>query len=331
MVRVICAHLGELVVRLSVPNEPASDPWVRFGDVSSNRCVGVGDVVRAGSTNMVIQQSDSMEDRLESARSVLRGNSRHHSTLIRRWMAGPLVWRLSGVTYPTAVAATHGRFVGQDAYLQNCVAQMAVLANEIRGGDRAVELGCGLGGNLIALAPRLGSGLGLDVNSFFLRHARRLARTHGANNLRFRTVRTDGGFDDSTPFDVGLSIGVFERLPETTVRANVASLAAHVRPGGRLLLYFLSDAARDSPLVNRLGPEAYVFWTESNARAVVQSIPGLAVRKFRPWFGIGPAIGVAPAFLLVVDRVDAHRLDALAPSAEIGRERGTSSRPDRST
>ena len=246
--------------------------------------------------------------------------STQRSAAWRRLVAGPLVWRLSGVTYPTAVVATHGRYVGRDEYLRNCAAQMAALAAEFHSGDRVVELGCGLGGNLIALAPRISFGLGLDVNPWFLRHARRLAAHCQAPHIRFRTVPPDGRFAERAPFDVGLSIGVFERLEASTVRAHVESLASHVRPGGRVLLYFLSSAARDLPMIDRLGPEAYVFWTESDAQTLVSGVTSLSVRSCRPWFGFGPPMGVAPAMLVIADRRESRKSAAGfdPPHASVG-------------
>jgi cyclopropane fatty-acyl-phospholipid synthase-like methyltransferase len=132
---------------------------------------------------------------------------------------------------------------------------------------RVMEFGCGLGGNLLAVSENIRYGVGVDVNRGFLRIAAQLCRKAGVRNLSF--IWYDG---KTLPplglFELVFSIGVFERLPKEQVRSYVEHLKKVLVPEGKLVLYFLTDSAKNSDFSRRLGPESYVYWSEDQLRGL---------------------------------------------------------------
>src|SRR5579859_6952403 len=105
--------------------------------------------------------------------------------LWQKALRSTLVWRYSGVTYPTAVLATSGRLLSRSDYLAACQHQMDALRPFWFHRSRVLEFGSGLGGNLLSIAPYVGCGVGLDVNRWFTRLAKSLQRSTAATNLQF--------------------------------------------------------------------------------------------------------------------------------------------------
>jgi len=61
-------------------------------------------------------------------------------------------------------------------------------------------------------------------------------------------------------FDVIFSIGVFERLNEEKVSEYLGKMRKLLDDHGTMLIYFLSERAKETEFVKRLGKEAYVYW-----------------------------------------------------------------------
>lgn len=202
--------------------------------------------------------------------------------LSRRFLRSTLVWRLSGLSYRTAVLATHGSFESPDGYLDACRRQMSAFRGMYNPRSRVLEYGCGLGGNLIAIGPGVDSALGLDVNWLYLRHARRLSRSFGAKNIEFKSLSRSNSLSRPASIDFAFSIGVFERLPRESVLAAVRQLLACLTGSGVLAAYFLNDRARGSPFSSRLGDDAYVLWSDEEIRSLVEEASGLIIDKY-PW------------------------------------------------
>jgi len=200
---------------------------------------------------------------------------------VRRLLRSDLVWRLSGLTYYSAVVATHGYFEPPSAYLAACKRQMDKFMGSIRGGSAVVEFGSGLGGNLVAVADLFSEGYGIDVNPFFVETAHRLARRSGVSNLHF--IAYNGRtLPRAIPApDVIFSFGVFERLPKDLVRGYIRQLRDILRPGGRMVLSFLTEAAFRTTFVHRLGSDAYVPWTTEEIQRAARVL-GLEIESLIP-------------------------------------------------
>lgn len=189
------------------------------------------------------------------------------SRLLQRILRTNLAWKISGLTYSTAVIATHGSKVPPTQYVKDCSAQMQFLRPYLTPESNVLEFGSGIGGNLLALAGSIRSGIGLDVNLGYLHIGRRLARSLGIRNVKFQH------FDGMTiptpeePPSVVFSIGVFERLTKPEVVNYIGQLAKFLSHHGYLAVYFLSVRARDTEFTTRLGPDAYTYWSLNEAMA----------------------------------------------------------------
>ncbi|HQY63361.1 MAG TPA: class I SAM-dependent methyltransferase [Polyangiaceae bacterium] len=112
-------------------------------------------------------------------------------------------------------------------------------------GARALEIGCGNGALLARLAPRLGSGLGLDASSEMIARARR--RFGHTSGLRFDAVTGPALPADDASVDVVISMLSFRYLDWDPIMAEIRRVLA---PGGRLLIVDMvavPAGARDAP------------------------------------------------------------------------------------
>lgn len=110
----------------------------------------------------------------------------------------------------------------------------------VLGADRdALEIGCGIGRFLVALAPRLRSVVGVDVSENMVAAAQR--RLDGIDHARAQT--TDGrdlsGFTASS-FDLVYSVDAFPYLVlagRGLVEAHLRDAARVLRPGGDVVIF----------------------------------------------------------------------------------------------
>ncbi|MCI4345242.1 MAG: class I SAM-dependent methyltransferase [Thermoplasmata archaeon] len=197
----------------------------------------------------------------------------HETGLLRpatRLLASPALWRASGLLEAAALFATGGSAGSIQEYVQSMEARWTPFGRWFTDAPRVLDFGTGLGGNLLGLRARVGSGLGIDVNPFYITRARRLAERYGARQLRFEAY--DGvHLPLEPPYDVILSTGTFERLSKPAVRRYAGLLAAALAPRGRFIAYFLTTSARERGFGRLLGQESYVFWEESELDSLVRS------------------------------------------------------------
>lgn len=95
----------------------------------------------------------------------------------------------------------------------------------VQAGEHVLDIGCGLGGALGAIAERGGRGIGLDLSSEALRRA----RTIDSSPPVVRGDGTELPFADGT-FRVVLNLGNLEHFSD--VRAGIREMARVLRPDG---------------------------------------------------------------------------------------------------
>lgn len=128
----------------------------------------------------------------------------------------------------------------------------------------ALDLGCGCGRMVAALAPRVASVTGIDVSEAMARAARRRCRPHG--NARVIVTAGEGlaPFPDGA-FDLVLAVDVFPYLVASAgdlAAAHVADAGRVLAPGGSLVILnysYRGDRRRDENDVRALA-ERYGFF-----------------------------------------------------------------------
>lgn len=113
----------------------------------------------------------------------------------------------------------------------------AVELLDIKPSDRVIELGCGPGVAVAALASRARQGLviGVDHSAVILRHARR----RNASAIEQRRVRLVHASVEhlpvaDAPFDAALAVNTVGMWPEPTIRLR--EIGRLLAPGGRIAL-----------------------------------------------------------------------------------------------
>ena len=200
----------------------------------------------------------------------------------QRLMRSDLVWRASGLTYPTAVAATNSRVRTVSDYLALTRGHMAPLLPYFPQGGTFLEFGSGLGGNLVAVSHLAKAAIGLDVNPGYVRISRRIARQAGVTNVTFQSYDGVNVPQLGPQFDVVFSVGVFERLPHDRVGRYVSRLVSQLGGNGSAILYFLSPQAARTTFARRLGPKAYAPWDREEVLSLLTGC-GLAVSSTIPF------------------------------------------------
>lgn len=101
---------------------------------------------------------------------------------------------------------------------------------------RALDLGCGTGTNVITLAQRGWSAVGVDFSFLAIRKARRKASSFNGD-MRFVHGDVVELQDIKGPFDLALDIGCFHSLNLNEKDRYIANVYQRLRPAGTFLLY----------------------------------------------------------------------------------------------
>ncbi len=204
------------------------------------------------------------------------------SPILRSVLASDVAWRLSGLTYASAVMATTGSYLDVPTYVAAMRTRMAQMRWFVPDHASVLDFGTGMGGNLFGMVEFLERGVGLDINPFYVSRARGIARRLGLSQLRFLSY--DGHhLPDPGAIDLVLAIGTFERLPPSQVERYLRTLRSLPTAPRRYLVYFLTTAARENGFGRVLGADRYTFWTEPAldrlfgelGLRVVRATPGL--------------------------------------------------------
>ena len=180
------------------------------------------------------------------------------------------------------------------------------LAHETQG--PVLELGCGTGRVALHLAEGGFEVVGLDIEQVLLDA---LAGRAAERNLEVATVRADArGFELDDRFALICAPMQLAHLLDASGRSTMLRCAAaHLRPGGRVALALLAEAAASAADAPPQLPDVAERdgWVYSSQPLEVAAVPGgLEVRRLRQL--------VSPAGELETE-VDAVRLDALSPAA----------------
>ncbi len=129
----------------------------------------------------------------------------------------------------------------REGLLQRTAHQTAVLAPLLPDDGRVVEVGCGNGRLLLALAEagRLAEGLGIDVATSRIEFARRWAADRGVAGISFEAadaLRSDLGTGADATVCITGALGYFGATAPRSDGDLLQRLAAATRPGGLLCL-----------------------------------------------------------------------------------------------
>jgi ubiquinone/menaquinone biosynthesis C-methylase UbiE len=125
-------------------------------------------------------------------------------------------------------------------------------AANITARDRVLDLGCGIGNILIALAERIPfeqPAVGVDVSPALIELGKREVHDAGLDgriNLEIAPA-TSLPFDDGR-FDVVLTSHVIKHLDSDALHRALREVARVLRPGGRFLLWEFKKSALSAPL-----------------------------------------------------------------------------------
>jgi ubiquinone/menaquinone biosynthesis C-methylase UbiE len=118
--------------------------------------------------------------------------------------------------------------------------------------DRVLDLGCGIGNILIALAEQIDfthPATGVDISPELIRFGEReIAGAGLPDRIELRVApATRLPFEDGT-FDVVLTSHVLKHLDDDTLLASFREVARVLRPGGRFLLWEFAKSPRSALL-----------------------------------------------------------------------------------
>lgn len=112
---------------------------------------------------------------------------------------------------------------------------------EARGATRALDLGCGSGVNSRFLAEQGFQCWGTDISPVGIANTQRLLQAHGLR-AECQVAPIDRQPFADGAFDLVISIGVLDSAGPESAPSAIAEIRRLLRPGGRALLVFASDA-----------------------------------------------------------------------------------------
>jgi len=108
-------------------------------------------------------------------------------------------------------------------------AMLADVASRLKVTDRVLEIGCGTGGTAIRLGAAVSQWKGTDLSPEMVRIAR---AKPAPDNVTFATSDVQSAFDDA-PYDAVCAFLILHLVSD--IRASLATIHAHLKPGGLLL------------------------------------------------------------------------------------------------
>lgn len=188
---------------------------------------------------------------------------------LKKILSSRIIWRLSGITYATAIVATNGHYLSYYDYRYVAEDSMSVLFRFDKE-KTVLEFGCGPGKNLFAIADKINLGIGIDINGLYIRLAKRLSKKYGIKNLQF--MKYNGiKFPDLGKVDIVFENGVFERIDKPLVSYYIGQLKQrYLKDKGIMILYFLMERAKGTEFTRKLGDSSYVFWEDEEIKKLLE-------------------------------------------------------------
>lgn len=188
---------------------------------------------------------------------------------LKKILSSRIIWRLSGITYATAIVATNGHYLSYYDYRYVAEDSMSVLFRFDKE-KTVLEFGYGPGKNLFAIADKINLGIGIDINGLYIRLAKRLSKKYGIKNLQF--MKYNGiKFPDLGKVDIVFENGVFERIDKPLVSYYIGQLKQrYLKDKGIMILYFLMERAKGTEFTRKLGDSSYVFWEDEEIKKLLE-------------------------------------------------------------
>ena len=187
-------------------------------------------------------------------------------SIFRRILSSSFVWRLSGLSYYTAIRATRGHSLSKVDYIKESAEKTHEFDLPLPA-KIVLEFGSGLGGNLISIAKSIELGIGIDINPLFVHQAKGLTKKFNCKNLKFFSY--DGtNFPRLPKFDLIFSVNVFERIKKDIVYDLIPKIVSLGNEECTYVLFFLNENAKGTKFTEFLGDDAYVYWSYNELAAL---------------------------------------------------------------
>ena len=164
--------------------------------------------------------------------------------------------------------------------------------------DRVLDLGCGIGNLLIALAERITfeqPPVGVDVSPALIEIGRReIAKAGIGGRIELRVApATQLPFDDGS-FDVALTSHLIKHLDDGALAQSFREVARVVRPGGRFLLWEFKKSPLSAPVfisAKATGlPPAFILRSEDTLRSALNRAGFSRVTRVSAGFFLLPPV-----------------------------------------
>lgn len=168
----------------------------------------------------------------------------------------------------------------------------------IRPEDRVLDLGCGIGNILIALAERIPfarPAVGVDVSAALIDIGRReVAKAGLSDKIDLQVAAATRLVFEEASFDVALTSHVIKHLDDEALALTFRDVARVLRPGGRFLLWEFRKSPLSAPLfisAKATGlPPAFVLRSEATLRAALTRAGFSKVERVRTGFFLVPPV-----------------------------------------
>jgi ubiquinone/menaquinone biosynthesis C-methylase UbiE len=134
--------------------------------------------------------------------------------------------------------------------------------------ERAIDLGCGTGADVVFLAQQGIDAVGLDISPKALELARTRADDAGVTATWVEGDVLDLPFADAE-FDLVVDRGCLHHVPDADQPRYAAEVARVLRPGGVLLIREMNEAGRHKHAVTEASIRAMLLGTELGVRSIV--------------------------------------------------------------